>query len=67
MVDASGQNTFLANKGVIGPKERGNYDKQLAIFSQVKGAIRDEGAVRVTILLSFIKRKITGGMVHSTG
>jgi flavin-dependent dehydrogenase len=43
LVDASGQNTFLYDKGVIGPKSRGNYDKQVAIFSQVTGGIRDEG------------------------
>ena len=43
VVDASGQGTFLANRGVTSPKERGNYDKQVAIFSQVTGAIRDEG------------------------
>src|SRR5436190_4644725 len=34
MIDASGQGTFLANRGVIGPKDRSNYDKQLAVFSQ---------------------------------
>jgi flavin-dependent dehydrogenase len=42
-IDASGQGTFLANKGVIGPKGRGNYDKQVAIFIQVKGALRNPG------------------------
>jgi len=52
-IDASGQHTFLANKGMIGPKDRGNYDKQLAIFSQVKGAIRDEGAVRDNTLIFY--------------
>jgi flavin-dependent dehydrogenase len=43
LVDASGQATFLYDKGAIGPKSRGNYDKQVAIFSQVTGAIRDSG------------------------
>ncbi|NUM46870.1 MAG: tryptophan 7-halogenase [Anaerolineales bacterium] len=43
VLDCSGQSTFLANLGVTGPKYRGNYDRQIAIFSQVKGAIRDEG------------------------
>lgn len=41
VVDASGQATFLANTGLIGPKERGNYDRQVAIFSHVTGAVRD--------------------------
>ena len=56
LVDASGQHTFLANKGVIGPKDRGNYDRQVAIFSQVVGAIRDEGEKRDDTLI-FYKSK----------
>jgi flavin-dependent dehydrogenase len=43
LVDASGQATFLCNAGVTGEKVRGNYDRQVAIFSQVAGAIRDPG------------------------
>jgi flavin-dependent dehydrogenase len=42
VLDCSGQSTFLANAGVTGPKYLGSYDKQIAIFSQVAGAIRDE-------------------------
>ena len=43
VVDASGQTTFLHSAGVLKAKERGKYDSQLAVFSQVRGAIRDEG------------------------
>ena len=44
VIDASGQSTFLANTGAPAvEKERGSYDKQLAIFSQVVNAIRDPG------------------------
>ena len=56
LVDASGSGTFLANKGVIGPKDRGNYDKQVAIFSQVTGAIRDEGPIRDNTLIFYEKK-----------
>lgn len=56
VVDASGQGTFLANRGVIGPKDRGNYDKQLAIFSQVTGAIRDEGPEKDNTLIFYQKK-----------
>ncbi len=42
LLDCSGQATFLANAGVTGPKFRGSYDKQIAIFSHVSGAIRQE-------------------------
>jgi flavin-dependent dehydrogenase len=44
LLDCSGQATWLANLGgVTGPKYLGAYDKQIAIFSQVAGACRDEG------------------------
>lgn len=56
LVDASGQGTFLANKGVIGPRDRGNYDRQVAIFSQVLGAIRDEGEKRDDTLIFYQKK-----------
>ena len=46
VLDCSGQTTFLANLGVTGPKYRGNYDKQMAVFSQVVGGIRDNGQSR---------------------
>ena len=43
LLDCSGQATWLANLGgVTGPKYLGAYDKQIAIFSQVSGALRDE-------------------------
>jgi flavin-dependent dehydrogenase len=43
LLDCSGQATFLAHAGVTGPKYLGSYDKQIAVFSQVAGAIRDRG------------------------
>jgi flavin-dependent dehydrogenase len=46
LVDCSGQATFLATKGIAGPKYLGSYDKQIAIFSQVTGGIRDNGDAR---------------------
>jgi flavin-dependent dehydrogenase len=63
VVDCSGQGTFLANRGVIGPKERGNYDWQIAIFSQVTGAIRDEGAHRDDTLIFYQKRDHWGWFI----
>ncbi|MBL8481080.1 MAG: FAD-dependent monooxygenase [Rhodocyclaceae bacterium] len=45
LLDCSGQGTWLANQGgVTGPKYLGAYDKQIAIFSQVSGAICDQGS-----------------------
>ena len=55
VLDCSGQATFLANAGVTGPKYNGNYDKQIAIFSQVAGTIRDDDAPDDTLL--FYKTK----------
>ena len=46
LIDASGQMTFLATKGVTGPKYLGNYDRQIAIFSQIENGIRDDGEAR---------------------
>lgn len=48
LLDCSGQATWLANLGVAGPKFLGAYDKQIAIFSQVANAIRDDGRTRET-------------------
>jgi len=42
-LDCSGMATFLANQRVTGPKYLGSYDKQIAFFAHVKGAIRDTG------------------------
>src|SRR5436309_776904 len=44
LIDASGSATFLANHRVTGPKLRGNYDKQIALFTQFSGTIRDSGS-----------------------
>jgi 1H-pyrrole-2-carbonyl-[peptidyl-carrier protein] brominase len=41
VLDCSGLATFLANHRVTGPKYLGSYDKQIAFFTHVTGAIRD--------------------------
>ncbi|HLY24640.1 MAG TPA: tryptophan 7-halogenase [bacterium] len=46
LLDCSGQATFLANHRATGPKYLGAYDRQVAFFSQVTGAIRDSGEAR---------------------
>ncbi|MEK7727957.1 MAG: tryptophan 7-halogenase [candidate division KSB1 bacterium] len=56
VLDASGQGTFLANRGVTSPKERGPYDKQLAIFSQVKNTMRDPGKAAGNTLIFYQKK-----------
>jgi flavin-dependent dehydrogenase len=56
VLDCSGQGTFLARHGVTGSKYSGNYDKQVAIFSQVAGAVRDDGPNRDDTLI-FYKKK----------
>ena len=43
VIDCSGMATFLANQKATGPKYLGSYDKQIAFFTHVKGAIRDSG------------------------
>jgi len=41
VVDASGLHTFFAREGVVGPKSRGRYANQTAVFSQVKNTVRE--------------------------
>jgi flavin-dependent dehydrogenase len=43
VLDCSGMATSLANQRVTGPKYIGSYDKQIAFFAHVTGAIRDTG------------------------
>jgi FADH2-dependent halogenase len=44
VLDCSGMATFLANQKATGPKYLGSYDKQIAFFTHVKGAVRDDGS-----------------------
>lgn len=46
LVDCSGQGTFLANRGVTGPKVKGRYNNQIAVFSQIEDLIVDQGPER---------------------
>jgi 1H-pyrrole-2-carbonyl-[peptidyl-carrier protein] brominase len=48
LMDCSGMATWLANRGVTGPKYLGAYDKQIAIYSQVVDTVRDNGGTRDT-------------------
>jgi flavin-dependent dehydrogenase len=44
VVDATGQRTWLARLGgITGPKVLGRYCRQIAVFSQVAGAVREPG------------------------
>ncbi|MBX7502321.1 FAD-dependent oxidoreductase [Qipengyuania sp. YG27] len=43
VADCSGQKTFLAGKGLTGPKSRTGYENQTAVFAQVRGLVRDPG------------------------
>lgn len=58
VIDASGQGTFLANcRDITSHKERGRYDKQVAIFSQVRGAIRGLDTKGAGDTIIFYKQK----------
>jgi 1H-pyrrole-2-carbonyl-[peptidyl-carrier protein] brominase len=43
LADCSGQGTFLASRGITGPKVKGTYSNQIAVFSQVEDMILDNG------------------------
>lgn len=43
VVDSSGRGTWASRVGLTGPKDKGHYATQTAVFSHVRGAVRDEG------------------------
>ena len=43
LVDCSGQATFLANRGITGPKVKGNYTNQIGVYSQIGDMTLDSG------------------------
>jgi FADH2-dependent halogenase len=53
VIDASGPATFLQSCGVTSAKRRGNYDKQMAVYSQLAGGIRNEGEGRDNTLILY--------------
>ncbi len=53
VIDASGPATFLQSCGVTSAKRRGNYDKQLAVYSQLAGGVRNEGKGRDNTLILY--------------
>jgi flavin-dependent dehydrogenase len=60
LVDCSGQATFLANRGITGPKVKGSYNNQIAVFSQIEDMILDSGSEPSKALgntLIFYKRR----------
>lgn len=60
LADCSGQGTFLANRGITGPKVKGGYANQVAVYSQLGGVIRDAGTTPSTVAgntLIFYKQK----------
>lgn len=63
VIDASGMGTFLCQSGVTGRKDRGNYDNQVAIFSQVSGAVRDEGKRQDDTLIFYQQKNHWGWFI----
>lgn len=53
VIDASGRSTWLSSSGLTGPKLKGNYAGQVALYSHVKGAIRNPGEEEGNTLLFF--------------
>ena len=56
VIDASGPSTFLSRSNLTSRKERGNYDNQVAIFSQVSGGVRDAGKTAGDTLIFYQKK-----------
>lgn len=58
LVDCSGQQTFLANAGVTGRKERGAYDRQVALYGHFTGVLRDDGDAQGNTVLFFKRQSV---------
>ncbi|MFW2541778.1 NAD(P)/FAD-dependent oxidoreductase [Primorskyibacter sp. 2E107] len=56
VVDASGFSTFLSKSGVLGARELGSFDKQIAFYAHLDGVRRDEGPEQGNTLLYYRKR-----------
>ncbi len=63
VIDASGQATFLATRGLTSPKSRGKYDKQVAIFSQVTAAVRHPGPAAGDTLIFYGRKHHWGWLI----
>ena len=56
VVDASGSQLFMARKSSLtSPVIRGDYDRQVAVFTQLKGAKRDPGDAKDNTLIFYEK------------
>lgn len=53
VIDASGRTAWLSRQGLTGKKGRGNYANQIAVFSHVKGAVRNPGDANGNTLLFY--------------
>lgn len=53
VIDASGRKTWLSRLGLTGEKHRGTYGNQIAIFSHMRGAIRNPGKDEGNTLLFY--------------
>ncbi|HBA34797.1 MAG TPA: hypothetical protein DCZ12_11750, partial [Gammaproteobacteria bacterium] len=60
-VDASGQSTFLSKLGLVGQRDTGNYNRQIAVYGHFSGAIRpdedEEDEVRRDDTIIFYREK----------
>lgn len=43
LIDASGRKTWMSGLGIAAKRERGGFENQIAVYSHVKGAIRNPG------------------------
>lgn len=53
IIDASGRKTWLSGLGIAAKKERGGYENQIAVFSHLKGVVRNDGEEEGNTLLFY--------------
>lgn len=56
LIDASGTGCFLSHAGLAGEKVIDDFSDQIAVFSQVKGALRDPGEMGDNTFIFYSKK-----------
>lgn len=55
MIDASGHSAFLSRQGLAGPRQVDAFGRQIAVFSQYRGAVRDPGVMANKTIIFYSK------------
>jgi flavin-dependent dehydrogenase len=55
VIDASGHSAFMSRQGLAGPRQVDAFGRQIAVFSQYRGAVRDPGVMANKTIIFYSK------------